>query len=462
MSRSGNSASFITGAVLVCAGILIGYFLRPIVDPVVEEDPSVTAAQDQNAGHTGHGSDVIGISETTITNMELETGRFEVRDYPLTLQIPGEVVEKFSEAHLEIVAPVGGRVSRVFVTSGQAVEPGDALFELSVTDEALTSAQVDLLSVVAESRTVQQRLERIEPLVSTGAVASRQVQDVRLELQKLDARRIALIEELKLHGLTLEAVNDLLDGSSLQTSITVTAPENGTAASAAANTSPIVYTVESVDGVQGKTIMHGGRLCELTNHGHLLIKGMAFESDVAIITDANAEARAMTAEFGEEPDVVRVENLNLLSVENRVDEESQTYPVYVEIENEVSGESTDSLGRRYLQWKYKPGQRCHLEVPSRVWEDVVVVPAGALVREGPETFVFKKLDHTHAAPGGEPMAEFQKIPVKVLHTDRRFAVLEQQVSLDLYENYVLDQAYLINLALKQAENQGVVDHGHEH
>ena len=79
-----------------------------------------------------------------------------------------------------------------------------------------------------------------------------------------------------------------------------------------------------------------------------------------------------------------------------------------------------------------------------------------------KTFVFLKINHTHESPEGT-MHEFQKTPVKVLHTDKYYAVLARSIQLDLLENYALDQAYKLNLALKQAAGGGGGAHaGHNH
>ena len=73
-----------------------------------------------------------------------------------------------------------------------------------------------------------------------------------------------------------------------------------------------------------------------------------------------------------------------------------------------------------------------------------------------------KISHTHEGPDGTTH-EFQKVPVKVLHTDKYYAVLAQSIQLDTLENYALDQAYKLNLALKQAAGgSGGAHAGHDH
>ena len=113
-----------------------------------------------------------------------------------------------------------------------------------------------------------------------------------------------------------------------------------------------------------------------------------------------------------------------------------------------------------MNWRFKPGQRAHLEIPDENRTQQVVAPAGAVGIDGPETFVFKKMDHTHQGDDGEVIVEFEKIPVKVLYRDARYAVLEDQLKLDLYEKYAIDKAHQLNLALKQAASGGGGGHSH--
>ncbi|MDA7909351.1 efflux RND transporter periplasmic adaptor subunit, partial [bacterium] len=222
------------------------------------------------------------------------------------------------------------------------------------------------------------------------------------------------------------------------------------------------YTVESIQALEGTNQAFGSSLCELTYHDDLLIEGLAYESDIDKISSANETGLNFTAQFGEGKTMESRDKLKLFKIENHVDSQSQTYPIFVEIKNEIVGKTTDENNRNYVNWKFKPGQRAHLEFPIETWKDQVVVPLGAIAREGPETFVFLKISHTHEGPEGTTH-EFQKVPVKVLHTDKYYAVLARSIKLDPLENYALDQAYKLNLALKQAAGgSGGAHAGHDH
>lgn len=246
-----------------------------------------------------------------------------------------------------------------------------------------------------------------------------------------------------------------------QVSLTSDTRSDSDAASESIDPDEKYYTVETISALEGTNQVMGASLCELTHHGELLIEGQAYESDIENISKANEQGWRFTAQFGEGDRVETRENLQLFKIENHVDNQSQTYPIFVEIKNEIVGRTTDEKNRTYVNWRFKPGQRAHLEFPIEVWEKQVVAPLAALVREGPETFVFQKISHTHEGPDGT-VHEFLKVPVKVLHTDKYNAVLAKNVRLDVYEEYALDQAYKLNLALKQAAGGGGGHAGHDH
>jgi len=82
-----------------------------------------------------------------------------------------------------------------------------------------------------------------------------------------------------------------------------------------------------------------------------------------------------------------------------------------------------------------------------------VLPAGAVVREGPEAFVFIQSGDT-----------FVRKPVRVLHADRSEIVVANDGSVTEAEFVVRNQAAAINRALKaQAAGGGGDPHaGHDH
>ena len=84
-----------------------------------------------------------------------------------------------------------------------------------------------------------------------------------------------------------------------------------------------------------------------------------------------------------------ISNLEILYVAGKVDIESRALHFYAKLPNELLRESKSEEGRRFVYWRFKPGQRMQLRVPVEKWEDRLVVPVGAVAEDGVETYVFQ-------------------------------------------------------------------------
>ena len=83
--------------------------------------------------------------------------------------------------------------------------------------------------------------------------------------------------------------------------------------------------------------------------------------------------------------------------------------------------------------------------------DPFVLPAGAVVREGPEAFVFVQAGDL-----------FLRRPVRVLYEDSRDVVIANDGSVTRAELIVLNQAAAINRAIHAQAAEGGHSHPHEH
>ena len=474
-SRPQLIPALLLSAALMSIGGVIGFLARPLILP----PQTVATASDSHAADAGHedgvghgGASIVELDETTVANMNLTTGKFEQRDYVHHIRIPAEIEEYIPQGRQSVVAPLAGQVTRVYATHGEALRPGQKLFELNITDTSMSEAQLNLMSVVSQIESDQKRIDRLRPLAEKGAIAGKVVINLQLELDQLERRKQSLTQEIRIRGVDAEGMKAVIEKQQFNRTVDVYAPMlhdqvtlDELADESHSSGDENWFTVESIDAEKGKSFDRGQRLCVLTWHGRLLVKGMAFESDMHTIAAAGQAGLPFAADFGEAGNRVRRDGLSLFSIDSHVDEESQTFPVYVAIENEVASRHRDSSNRWHVNWRLKPGQRAHLEIPVESWSQQVVAPVAAVVTDGPETFVFKKMDHTHESVDGSIIVEFEKVPVKVLYRDARHAVLEDQLKLDLYENYALDKAHQLNLALKQAAaggGGGHSHHGHSH
>jgi cobalt-zinc-cadmium efflux system membrane fusion protein len=90
-------------------------------------------------------------------------------------------------------------------------------------------------------------------------------------------------------------------------------------------------------------------------------------------------------------------------------------------------------------------------VPVEELENVIVLPATAVVREGPEAYVFRQNGNL-----------FKRLPVHLLHTDRRRAVLANDGSVAPGWYLAQSAAATLNRVLKEQTSSGMAVGVHVH
>jgi multidrug efflux pump subunit AcrA (membrane-fusion protein) len=111
-----------------------------------------------------------------------------------------------------------------------------------------------------------------------------------------------------------------------------------------------------------------------------------------------------------------------------------------------------SNGQRFINWRFKPGQRTQLRVPVEEWTERIVLPAEAVAQDGAETYVFQQNgDH------------FDRRPVQVEYRDLTAVVIARDGSLFPGERVALSGAQQMLMALKNKSGGGIDPHaGHTH
>jgi cobalt-zinc-cadmium efflux system membrane fusion protein len=102
-------------------------------------------------------------------------------------------------------------------------------------------------------------------------------------------------------------------------------------------------------------------------------------------------------------------------------------------------------------WRFRPGQRVRLHVPVEELSDVIVLPAGAVVRDGPEAYVFRQNGNL-----------FKRLPVHVLHEDRLNVVLANDGSVAPGWYLAHNAAASLNRALEAQSASGTPVGVHVH
>jgi cobalt-zinc-cadmium efflux system membrane fusion protein len=402
--------------------------------------------------HAEHDHDEAAVLELTpqaLKNIAYKPHKVAKGDYERTISLPGMVVERPGRTQLHVAAPLGGVVTRVHVIEGEAVAPETPLFDVRLTHEELVSAQGAFLKSTEELDVVNREIARLEGLTE-GVVAGSRVRDQRYERQKLEAQLRAQRQALLLHGLSQADVDGIVSTRQLLQSLTIRAPQHEDDCECAEEH---LFHVQELSVERGEQVEAGAPLAVLADHCELYIEGTAFEEDAERLRQAAADGVNVSADL-----LVRdrretgVEGLKILYLADQIEPESRALHFYLPLLNTVTLDRTDG-NHRFIQWRFKPGQRVELRVPVERWAGRLVLPAEAVVSDGAEAYVFVEEEPRH----------FYRTPVHVLHKDQRSAVIEDDGAVHEGDTIAATGAFQMHLVLKNNAGGGVDPHaGHSH
>ena len=445
-----------------------------------------TDAHDHDRAHDSE-TETLHLSEQARKNIGLKVGPVQVQSYKRTITVPALAVEQPGRTRIEMAAPMTGVVTDIAIRRGETVRSGDVLFRLRLTHEDLIDAQTEFLRTLTQLDVAQREIARLDRITREGITAGEVVLEREYERDKLQAGLGAAREALRLHGLSEEQVSAIERSRRLIREITVVAPllhedhsVHDDSESHGAAVGPVTMRTSAVgtqdrsspaDGEsghethvaqlvvqeilvhRGESVLAGAPLGVLADMNRLYVEGRAFEQDAAQLAEAARQGWGVDAivqnQIGD-PDVV--DGLELLHVANEIDRETRALYFYASLENEVVRDETTPDGRRYVTWRFKPGQRMQLRVPVDVWEEVIVVPVDAVAQEGPEFYVFVE--------NGD---RFDRRPVHVRYRDQYSAVIAHDGSVFPGEKVALNAAHQLQMAHKNKAAGPVDPHaGHVH
>ncbi len=406
---------------------------------------------DDEHDHGEHGEGgVIQLSARGLKNIGFEPFVVTPMSYQRMLALPAIVVERPGRSQVHLVAPLTGVVTKIHAVTGEAVEPGQLMFEMRLTHEELVVAQRDFLRTVENLGVVNREIKRLKSL-GEGVIAGRRVLEQEYEKQKLEASLHAESQAMLLHGLTEQQVVEIRETRRLFQKIDIRAPEHSHGEDGCAGDHP--FQIQELAVAQGQQIEAGSPLAVLGDHCELLIEAHAFEDDAHEIRQAAQAGRQVSArQLVTDTINSTVANLEILYVANQIDAESRAFKVYLRLPNHLALDKRTSVGKRFVEWVYKPGQRMQIDVPVETWENQLVLPTAAVVDEGAEAYVY----HQHGD-------HFDQVAVHVLHRDQDSVVVASDGALTKGEVIAGNGAYQIHLTLKNKSGGGIDPHaGHNH
>ena len=394
----------------------------------------------------------IKLSKQAQGNIGLRLVQVELRPFERTVTVPGMVVERPGWSVLEVTAPMTGVVTRIYPIQGEAVRPGQPLFEVRLTHEDLLQLQTEFLRTVEELDVIGREVARLEKVSADGVIAGKTLLDRKYEQQKQQAALRAQRQALLLHGLSQEQVDKIAATRTLLASLTIYAPAQEESASPAAPARHL--QVQQLKVAQGKHVTTGETLCTLVDHHELYIEGMAFEQDIQAINQAASAGRKVSAVFGSKstgdeeivPDSTFSISTTKWSSSRGRSISTSRFPIA------WRATITRRTDGRFVYWQFKPGQRTQLRIPVEQWTDRIVLPVEAVAQEGAEAYVFEANDD-----------HFDRRPVRVEYRDQDWVVIANDGELRVGATVAVSAAHQVQLALKNKSGGGVDPHaGHNH
>ncbi|MFO0814142.1 MAG: HlyD family efflux transporter periplasmic adaptor subunit [Gemmatales bacterium] len=430
--------------------------------------------------HSHDDGNRVKLSEQAQKNLKLLVEPIVPESYSRTIIIPGMVVDRPGLSDRAVISPVAGVITAVNIQPGDTLKPGEGMFKVRLLSEVFQQSQSELFKAAKD---LQLNKENISRLRAIGSDAIPQARVIELENQerRLQASITAYRQELLTRGLSQEQIDSVAAGKFITEiaiptpTITdaqgVSMPVNGrksteqiaypTIPDAQGNSTPglppppdptpPMYEVKEVRVQVGEQVQAGQALCILANHRVLYIEGRAFKQESGLLEKAAQQSWQVKAEFAEESNgwPASESNLQIRHLANTVDPVSRTFAFFIPIANQSRSFGKD--GRNYLVWRFRPGQRARLHVPVEQFEDVFVLPASAVVREGAEVYAFRQNGNT-----------FERRPVHLLLEDRETVLIANDGSLGAGQFIVRNGAAALNRALKAKAASGGGHEGHDH
>lgn len=462
MRSSSLVPTLVVTAVLVVLGAT-AYYARGTWKPwlakrLAPDEAAKEAAADPHAGHDHSHGDRVKLNPQAQANLKLVVEPMIPESYARTLLIPAIVVDRPGRSDRGVSTPVAGVITELKVQPGDMVKPGDPLVTVRIVSELLQNAQGDLLKAAKDLQIASENLKLLRSAPPETIAGSRIIE---AENQERRARTTVstLRQQLLAHGLRTEQIDAAAEGRFV-TELTVVAPALPATGDSlviadpkASPTDPpaAAFEVKELKAQLGEQVQAGQALCILANHRLLYVEGRAFKSEAGLLAKAAQEGWKVRAEFAEESNgwTAAEEGLTIRHLANSVDPVSRTFAFFLPLENQSRTYTRD--GQTFLVWRFRPGQRARLRVPVEQFENVYVLPAAAIVREGPDAYVFRQ--------NGDL---FERKPVHVVYEDREAVVIADDGSVGPGQFVVRNQAAALNRALKAEAGGGGGHEGHSH
>lgn len=350
------------------------------------------------------GADPMSITASADMMPELKIGVPRMTSVTGTLRVSGRV--EADETRLaRVSSPVTGRVIELDVVEGQRIRKGALIAVIRSTE--LADAQSKYLKAYSQRQLSQRAVERAKRLLDAGIIGEAELQRRDAELVQASAEFSASRDELRVLGMTDEAVVRLQETRVVNAVSQVVASIDG--------------TVMERPVTLGQVVQAAGTICILADLSSVWLVADVPEQTAGTLT----AGKAVEAEIAALPGQMIRGSLSFVSA--IVNPETRTVRARMDLPNP--------------RGVYKPAMLATLTLQDLA-ETQKVIPATAVVREGNEEYLFVRLE------GSQFM--LRKVSLGEQYGDVRVLV----DGLEENEQIVLDGAFHLNNERKRMALQG--------
>ncbi len=271
----------------------------------------------------------------------------------VTQRVAGRI-EANERLTTRIGASVTGRVVNVLAEVGDRVKAGQVLAMLASPE--LTNAQLAYLRALSATKLAERSVERAQALVAADVIGTAELQRREVELSVARAELRAASDQLRLIGLSGNAIERLRDSGAIAPEVPITATRTG------------IVIERKVS--QGQVAQPGDPLFTVADLSNVWVVGALPEQDANSV-QLNQRVEVEVPALGTETLTGRI-----VYVSDTVQPDTRTVPIRTEVQNP--------------KYELKPQMLASLKL-NGMYSKQLAVPAAAVVRENDKDYVFVHL-----------------------------------------------------------------------
>ena len=245
------------------------------------------------------------------------------------------------------------------------------------------------------------------------------------------------ISSLLQQGHSLTDIDNLHQLGALESIIKIKAPINKNS-----------WDLKKINIKPGQVVARGDTLFTLTDPSKMMMTAKPSGSEFKLINKAVQNQYSIEATPLIKGSSVDLSNLKISKI---IGQEQGSALVLLPSPNTVLSEHSVD-GTKYRNWNLRKGMKYKLKVPVQVLEDVIVLPAKAVIDHGSDKVVFVREND-----------EFIRRKVIIIYQNNDVAVIGEGSELLPEESMVIAGAFALELALIAGTPQAVDPHaGHNH